>query len=550
VTGEATGTGGVSLDAPSAGIVHLARREALAAAAVAAAVAGLLVGLGPPAGDAPAHLYRTLLAEEGVWIWDSLWYGGHYPFASYSLLYYLPAALVGNLALAIAAVVASAALFASISVRKWGGAAVWPARAFAVLAAGPVYTGTYPWAVGVACSLGALRALQGGRVWIAICAAALALGSSPLAFAVLCLVLTAVLIVRRPRPRLALAVAAGLAVPAGIQLAIAALFPAEARYGFPASDLGLLLGFALPAAAFASRAPRGRLVGVILLVVALACLVAFALPTPFGSNLTRLRTFAFPLALLIASLSSFRPRLLVVPALAAALAYNVVGYTNAAPTDTRSAYAEFWAPALEFVRQRPDANYRVDVVPLLDNWDAWFLPRAGVPLARGWYRQLDLARNPVLYEDELTAAEHEQWLRSVGVKYVVLPAGRLNPLAAEEQARLLRAGNSGLVEVLETPELTIYELPDATPILTGPGAAGVTAIEHERLAAWAGEPGPYLLRVRYTPYLQVAQGDVCLHEAEDGMTVVRVRVPGTFVLSVPGPGALLDAVFGARPSAC
>src|SRR5215211_6225340 len=104
------------------------RREALLAGALACAGAALLILLAPPTGDAPAHLYRTLLVREGVLVWDNLWYGGHYPLASYSLLYYLPAAVVGNLPLVFAAVVLSAAFFASLLEREWGEAGHWPAR--------------------------------------------------------------------------------------------------------------------------------------------------------------------------------------------------------------------------------------------------------------------------------------------------------------------------------------------------------------------------------------------------------------------------------------
>src|SRR5918999_5782924 len=115
----------------------------LLAGGVACAGSALLVALGPETGDAPAHLYRTLLVREGVFVWDNHWYGGHYPLASYSLLYYLPAALVGNLPLVFAACVLSAALFASLVEREWGVAGRWPARAFGVLAAGAVFLRTH-----------------------------------------------------------------------------------------------------------------------------------------------------------------------------------------------------------------------------------------------------------------------------------------------------------------------------------------------------------------------------------------------------------------------
>jgi hypothetical protein len=508
--------------------------------------------LGPPAGDEAAHLYRTLLVREGVWIWDNLWYGGHYPLASYSLLYYLPAAVIGNEPLAVIATVFSAALFASICIREWGAEARWPARSFAVLAAVPVFTGTYPWAAGLACALGSLRAFQGGRVWLALACAALTLGFSPLGFGFLCLVLLAVAAVRSPPRKLVIAVGGGLAVLAGIQLAIDVLFPALGRYEFPASELGIVLAVVGAGAAVAWRAPGGRLLVALFLLLGAVCIVAFLAPSPLGSNLTRFRTLVFPAVLLAAVLARFRPRLLAVPLVVAALAYNIAPHANIAGelTDSRAAGAAFWAPALDFLRQRSSPDYRVDVVPTFDNWEAYFVPRAGFALARGWYRQLDLDRNRVLYEEELTADEYREWLRSLGVRYVLLPHVELDRLAAEDQAVLLRSGDSGLSEVLRTPGWTIYELPQATPVLSGPGASGLSVFEHDRIEGWARAPGSYRLRVRYTPYWEVAQGDVCLEEATDGMTVVRVRRPGAFVLGVPGAGTLLRVVFGVRPSSC
>ena len=79
-----------------------------------------LVLFGPPPGDLPAHLYRTELVRDGVLVWDTFWYAGHYPLLGYSLLYYFPAALVGNDLVALVSVVAAAALFASLAEREWG----------------------------------------------------------------------------------------------------------------------------------------------------------------------------------------------------------------------------------------------------------------------------------------------------------------------------------------------------------------------------------------------------------------------------------------------
>ena len=154
----------------------LSRADVLLPALLAALAAVGVVALAPPGGDTAAHLYRTFLVREGVYLWDNLWFAGHYPLASYSFLYYLPAALVGNVPLVVAAVVASAVLFASLAHGEWGDVATWPVRAFAVLAAGPLFTGTHSYALGLAAVLGALRLLQAARPRLSVACAALALG--------------------------------------------------------------------------------------------------------------------------------------------------------------------------------------------------------------------------------------------------------------------------------------------------------------------------------------------------------------------------------------
>src|ERR671910_3660674 len=97
------------------------RIEPLLAGALAAGASVAVVMLAPPGGDSAAHLYRTELVREGVTLWDNLWFAGQYPLASYSVVYYLPAALFGNVPLVVAAAIASAVLFAAIARHQWGG---------------------------------------------------------------------------------------------------------------------------------------------------------------------------------------------------------------------------------------------------------------------------------------------------------------------------------------------------------------------------------------------------------------------------------------------
>ena len=508
----------------------LARVEVVLAGLLAAASALAVVALAPPGGDSAAHLYRTLLLRDGVALWDELWFAGHYPLASYSLVYYLPAALVGNLPVVVAAVVASAALFAALAHDEWGDAARWPARAFGVAAAWPLYTGTYSYALGLALALGCLRLLQLRRPGWALLAAALSLAASPLAFAFLALALAAVALHRRRvEPRFAL----GMLAIAGVQLAVLALFPQDGRYPFSPVSLAGALGVAALGAALSVRNARARLLAWFFAVWGLANLVAFLVATPFGDNLTRLRGIVFPLVLLAAVLARFRPRPLAFAALGLALFLNVGPDVSALPKradDSRTAEEAFWRPALDFASARSGSEYRIEIVPTFSHWEAYWAPRAGLALARGWYRQIDLAENPELYRDPLSPSAYRAWLRRHGVRFALVPNARLGALGADREAALLGSGEAGLRLVFRTRDWAIYELPRATPILTGPGRPQLGELRHDRIAGRTTSPGTHRLRVRWTPYRRVAAGDVCLSPAEDGTTLLVARRAGPFAL--------------------
>jgi hypothetical protein len=503
-------------------------------ALIAAVVAVPLALFGPPGGDLPAHLYRTLLVEDGVLVWDNLWYGGHYPLASYSLLYYLPATVFGNELLAVVAAIASAALFAAICEREWGAQTVWPARVFAVLAAGPVFTGTYTYALGLAALLAAIRALQARRVWLALVAAALCLGFSPLAYVFLCVVCAAIALSRARFDSRAIVVGAGLVFLACLQALAIWLFPHEGVYPFRLLELGIVLAVSALGAALAARAERGRTLAAIFVLWGVVSVAAFVVHSPIGENATRLRGIVFALILLAAVLARFRPLWLAAPALVLGLAYTLTPYVAVIPyrTDGRSAEESYWEPALDFLRANSGPDYRVEVVPTADHWEAYWVPQAGFALARGWYRQLDIAANPLFYEEPLRADEYREWLRGMGVRYVLLPDTQLGRMGEEREGDLLLSGESGLREVLATDDWRVYELPESDPILTGPGDASVSVHAHDRIAGTLSLPGVYRLAVRHTPYWRVEQGRLCLERAPDGMTTLRAQAPGPFVLEI------------------
>lgn len=532
--------------------VAVARAEILLSAVVAATTSVAVYVLSPPGGDAAAHIYRTWLLERGVTVWDNLWFTGHYPLAGYSLLYYGPAALVGNVPFVVAAAVGSAALFSALALDEWGDAARWPARAFAVTTAIPLFTGTYSYAVGFAAALGTLRLVQLRRPWLAGACAALALGFSPLAFVLLGIALAAIFFVRRRLDHATLVVAGTLAAAAAVQLGVLVLFPTQGRYPYnPLTLLGVLAvtGLTLP---IALRAERTRILAVFLALWALANVAVYAVPTPIGDNLSRLRYVLFPLVLLVVVLARPRSRLLAAAALAGALAHNVGPDLSALPkrfADARAAQQAFWQPALQFVRARSAPGDRVEVVPTFGHWEAWYVPRAGLPLARGWYRQIDLAENPQLYRRPLVAAQYRRWLRDNGVRWVLLPNVRLGPLGAGSEALLLESRRAGLPLAMRTADWKIYRVPFTRPLLSGAGSARVDLLDYGRVVGRVGASGRYRLAVRFSP-TWVVSGDVCAVRAADGLTVVRAFGRGRFELSVPGLAAALRGAAGRADHVC
>ena len=508
------------------------RRALLVCAAIAGAVALLLVLVVPTGGDASAHLYRTLLVRHGVLLWDNLWYAGQYPLVSYCLFYYIPAAVLGNALLASAGVLLSALLFASIVLRVWGTAARWPAYWFAALVGGQFFTGDYPYTLAFAALLATLWALQRGLTVLAVACAALTLGCSPLAFLFLCLALVALGPFSSTTRGRALAVAATVAALGAIELGALWLFPSGGLY-YPFGMWRLLLGMMIGVfgTALALRSSRAKPLLAVFVVWTVVTFAGYFVASPIGHNFLRPAAVVFPIMLLTAKLADFRPRWLAIPAVAAAFGVNVLPYTTTviARADD-AAKASFWAPLLAYVGHHSTPSFRLEVVPTENHWEAYYVPRAGFAIARGWYQQLDTSNNPSLYAPALTPAGYQRWLRSVGVRYVVLPATQ--PASeSQQEARLLHSGRSGLLEVFASASGSIYELPRATSILTGPAAARLTSLTHSGLAGWVARPGAYLLRVHYTLLWRLRHGSLCLRRAGGDMTRLVLRRAGRFALS-------------------
>jgi hypothetical protein len=440
----------------------VSRRGYIGPGVFAAALAAAWLWLGPPGSDLAAHEYlRWFFLQHGLALWDNYWYSGRYVFVTYSWLTYpLAAALGVKLLFGLSVGVAAAAFARLVDYRPaaWAFAVVW--GCFALAAA-------LPFALGVAFALVALNT----RRWFPVFAA-LTWAASPLALLLL-LVVTAGL----RRWRAAAATLPFLALQLGLQFA----YPNAGRFPFPWQEAAAAALFCVAAIALA----RGRLRGVFVAWLALI-LASFTFPSLLGENAARLRFMALPLALLVLR---GRPALLAVPLAAIAAVYNLspLYWSFRKGLDERAESAAYWAPAIAFLRAHTDPNYRVNALDTVGHWEAYHLPRAGIPITRGWYRQDDFPQNELLY-DPLRRPEYLRWLHEQGVRYVLVPDDRLDYSSKYEPAvaRTLRF-------VKRAGSVRIYEVPGPSPLVSG---ADVARLTHDTIAVRVAHAGSYRLAIR------------------------------------------------------
>jgi len=528
-------------------------------AATAGAISALLYYGGPPGVDLPSHVFQTwLYSHAGFNLWNNYWYAGRYEFVTYSVLYYPVASVIGQ---ALATTVAAAVLagsFASVSRREWGSAATGPSITFAATAPFILMIGgLYPFLAGAAAGGAAVVCVQ--RRWrVGFGLAVLAtLGFSPLAFALLTAVLAAALL-GQPRPGVALRShrAAFVAVVAVFVVAVLMerAFPSGAWYPYDPTDAAIVFGFSLVGLYITGSSPRARSLRMLFACYLALNLVAFLLKGPIGSNSSRLFVIAgAPLLWLAANVSRERSRLIVLPLLATALALQVGPFVRDAYSSwgDPASDASYWKPAERMLATHGDAEHRVEVVATRGHWEAYYLAKHGIPLARGWFRQDDFPQNGPLYSDDLTASKYRRWLRSLGVHYVLLSDASLDYSAIRE-ATLLRSGRSGFVAVAHTAHWTMYALPHPTSLVSPPpGAkARLVTLAQGRVDLWTSGPGKYLVRVRSSPYWVASPSLTCVGASRDGMTTVTTPTGGYIRLTIDPAIEQVAETVGGGGSGC
>jgi hypothetical protein len=187
----------------------------------------------------------------------------------------------------------------------------------------------------------------------------------------------------------------------------------------------------------------------------------------------------------------------------------------------------------------------VEAVDTAAHWEATFLPIAGIPLTRGWFRQDDFPNNAVLY-GQVGRRDYLAWLHRLAVRYVVLSDATPDYSAAAE-GRLLRSGRSGMQLVFRSRHLVIYAVPDPKPIIRPAALSRVLQMTPGGLRLRTDRAGTYHVAVRYSAYWH-ASGS-CIRPGPGGMTELVVQRPGTIDLDLNiTAGAAVGSLLGVQPN--
>ena len=492
-----------------------------------ALVAGVLTAAfalwNPPLRDLAAHTFRAEYFEQhGFAIWNNTWYGGHY-LPAYSVLFPPLAALLSPVWVGAASAVASAHLFDALVRDRWGEPARWAGLWFAALGTlALLANGWLVFALGAAFALASLRALQLGRAGVAVLLATGSALSSPVAAVFLALV--AVVALRRRGLAIGGAALATLAV-------LGLLFPEGGEFPFWFSAWWPLAVFCT-LALLATRASGEREVRAVVAVYLGLATAAWLVSTPVGGNMTRLGAL-FGGPVLLAVLLARAPQRLRAPvavaALAAGLAWQVVSPVRQVTESLGDPATErsFYEPLKAWLASRGAEHDRIEIPHTFNHWEAAYVA-PDFALARGWLRQLDRERNGIFYDGrEPTHARYRQWLHDNGIRWVAASDARLDYSAVDED-RLVRERPPYLRLRARLAHWEVYEVVGSSGLVNGP--ARLAALGPESFTLAFDRAGPALVRVRYTPYWQVAAGTACVGAAGD-WTLVRARRPGNVRIS-------------------
>ncbi|MEV0091905.1 glycosyltransferase family 87 protein [Streptomyces sp. NPDC050738] len=478
---------------------------------------GWAIWLATGGGDLAAQVSWTdFVARHPGAPYNLSWYGGTYV-GNYSLLAPQLMALCGVRTVTVLSGIAASWPAALLFVRSGVRRPLWPALLAVLTLWCNVASGRSTFALGVALALVSCVVLTGGsrRLVTAGVFSALAAMASPVAGLFLLVAGVGRLLDRDARAAVALC-----APPVAVVALTTLLFPFSGVMPMATSDVWkpVLFGVLLCALAPGEWRTLRYGAGVYAVGVVLTALI----PSPVGSNVVRLAELFGPPALLAALLAhGLQAVRRIAFALALALSVHWVAQHTVHVVEMSTPVPE-WAAGTQGVVAALDRlgadRTRVEVVPAVNHRETSTLGRH-VDLARGWNRQLDRDRGALFYDGTFSADTYRSWLGHWAVGYVVLPEGTPD-WAAQQEAALVRSGPAWLKPVWRDAGWRIYEVEDATPLVTGAGAS-VLGGDGASLVVRARERGAVSVRIAHSPWLRSSAG--CLERAGEW---TRLNVPG------------------------
>jgi hypothetical protein len=506
--------------------------EGLPSIAMVAGIAGALALVTIVAGwrgsDLPAQIFRSdLVRRNGFVIWNSQWFGGH-AVLGYSVIAPPLGAVTGPLALGAMSGVVSAVMFERILRFTFGRAAWIGAVWFALGTVINLMVGRTTFALGLALGIAAVYMQQRWHPVVAGICAALCSLASPLAGCFLALVAAAWIVGQRERRLATTTMFAAAVVPLA---ATVMLFPSK---GVEPYETWALIWDLCLAGVVAAVGFRFRVLRWAAAFFAVAAVGSYLIPTAVGGNISRFGQYvAGPV--IACALWSALPWRLLLGALSIPLViwqfYPAIDTVVFARTDP-STHAAYYAPLLDYFERQDGPIGRVEIPSTFRHWEAAYAA-PHVPLARGWERQLDIAFNPIFYEEPLTPQTYREWLHDNGVAYVALPDAQLDDSSLAERDLLL-AGLPFLNEVWRSAHWRVWRVTGFTGLVDGP--ATLTELSPERVTLDVAQAGDILLRIRgnrmWTLRVDGNEPDAaCATQTEDGWTVLRNVPPGTVRLT-------------------
>ena len=493
--------------------------------------------------DYPAHHFRALLwRESGLSMWNFHWYGGHAT-ATYGILSPPFVALMGAFAVVALATVVSTLCFSWLTRSLLPGrTTVLANHVFAIVVTTNVVVGRVAFGLGLAIALVALVAWALRLTVVAIAASILAAMASPVAGLFLALAGASVAATRvRAERRFTRSGLTGIWVALTSILPVAvtsALFESSGRFPFRAGHLVTSITV-LVAAAQISRSPTVRVAAVLAVAVSV---VVFCVPNPLGGNIVRLaQIIAIPIVVAGLDRSDRRVpcagRLLIVPAICWGLSPGIVAAVDSA--DDPSSTLAYHRPLIdEVIARNADGRPigRVEIPFTVNHWESFYVA-AAVPYIRGWERQTDLDRNPMLYDPTLDAAAYRRWLLDNAVRWLAVPdvpidddgGGRWEHALVDD----LTHSPPWLTLVWSDEHWRLFEVAGYAPIVERP--AELVSQDADRIVIRVARPATVRVRYTYTDWLSISAGAHVTASA-DGRILAHLPGPGDYTLTVGWAG--------------